>query len=111
MLDNRDNRNLSDVFKELQEMQQTHSTSSPKRTKRMPKTKNISNYQNRTLYKDYDLKLHHIIVGCGILIIGLAVFFPKNTSFTQSYAKEENITEESKVEIEKAIEVGLEALE
>ena len=66
---------------------------------RSPKNKNISNYQNRTLYKDYDLKLHHIIVGCGILIIGLAVFFPKNTSFTQSYAKEENITEISEYEL------------
>lgn len=99
MLDNRDNRNLSDVFKELQEMQQTHSTSSMKHTKKMPKAKNISNYHNRTLYKDYDLKLHHIIIGCGILIIGLAVFFPKNTSFTQSYAKEENITEISEYEL------------
>ena len=49
--------------------------------------------------KNSDLKLSHIIVGCGILIVGLAVFFPKNTSFTQSYAKEETIEEISEYEL------------
>lgn len=99
MLDNRDNRNLSDVFKELQEMQQAQSAGTNKHHKRVPKTKKFSTSHNRTIYKDYDLKLHHVIIGCGILIVGLAVFFPKNTSFTQSYAKEESITEISEYEL------------
>ena len=38
-------------------------------------------------------------MGCGILIVGLAVFFPKNTSFTQSYAKEETLEEISEYEL------------
>ena len=63
-----------------------------------PKIKKNVN-TNRTYYKDNDLKLSHIVVGCIILIIGLAVFFPKNVSFTQSYAKEEEIEEISVYEL------------
>lgn len=101
MLDNHDNRNLSDVFKELQEMQQAQTTSAKKHPK-IPKVKKHFAFrpkQSTSYQKCYDLKLSHIIVGCGILIVGLAVFFPKNTSFTQSYAKEESLEEISEYEL------------
>lgn len=106
MLDNHDNRNLSDVFKELQEMQHAAQTANSNKStnRRIPKAKkNFAfafrmNNINRS-YRNSDLKLSHIIVGCGILIIGLAVFFPKNSSFTQSYAKEENLEEISEYEL------------
>lgn len=101
MLDNHDNRNLSDVFKELQEMQQAQTTSAKKHPK-IPKVKKhfaFRTKQSTSYQKCYDLKLSHIIVGCGILIVGLAVFFPKNTSFTQSYAKEETLEEISEYEL------------
>lgn len=101
MLDNHDNRNLSDVFRELQEMQHTQATNPNKHTKKVPKAKKNFAFHFRTnpSYRNSDLKLSHIIVGCGILIVGLAVFFPKNTSFTQSYAKEETIEEISEYEL------------
>lgn len=101
MLDNHDNRNLSDVFRELQQIQQTQTTNSHRYHKKSHKTKNhfASHFHTSSPYKNYDLKLSHIIVGCGILIVGLAVLFPKNTSFTQSYAKEETIEEISEYEL------------
>ena len=111
MLDNHDNRNLSDVFKELQEIQQTQTANihaTKKYKKRVPfnKFKPKMNFAFRShinrinsSYRNSDLKLSHIIVGCGVLIVGLAVFFPKNTSFTQSYAKEESIEEISEYEL------------
>lgn len=101
MLDNHDNRNLSDVFRELQEMQHTQATNPNKHTKKVPKARKNFAFHFRTnpSYRNSDLKLSHIIVGCGILIVGLAVFFPKNTSFTQSYAKEETIEEISEYEL------------
>lgn len=101
MLDNHNNRNLSDVFKELQQAQQTQSTGSSKRHRNSyTMRKNfVSHFHTNSPYKSYDLKLSHIIVGCSILIVGLAVFFPKNTSFTQSYAKEETIEQISEYEL------------
>lgn len=101
MLDNHDNRNLSDVFRELQEIQQTQNPNLNKPNKRTHKAKKnfAFHFHMNNPYRDPDLKLSHIIVGCGILIVGLAVFFPKNTSFTQSYAKEETIEEISEYEL------------
>ncbi len=101
MLDNHDNRNLSDVFRELQQAQQIQMNHSNKHRKKSCATKNsfVSHFQTNHSYKNYDLKLSHIIVGCSILIVGLAVLFPKNTSFTQSYAKEETIQEISEYEL------------
>ena len=98
MLNNHDNRNLSEVFKELQESRYSQANN---HNKKRHKAKNIfaSHFRTNSYYKNSDLKLSHIIVGCGILIIGLAVFFPKNTSFTQSYAREENIEEVSEYEL------------
>lgn len=98
MLDNHDNRNLSDVFKELQQAQFVNSK---KHNKRIPRAKrNFALHSHTyTSYRDSDLKLSHIIIGCSILIVGLAVLFPKNTSFTQSYAREETIEEISEYEL------------
>ena len=100
-MENQDNRNLSDVFKELQQIQQAQATANKykQRPKIEKKNFNFSFNQNATMYKSYDLKLSHIIVGCSLLIVGLAVCFPKNTSFTQSYAKEEVIEEASEYEL------------
>ena len=97
MFDNHDNRNLSEVFRELQESRYSQASNHNKRHK--AKNKFASHFRTNSYYKNSDLKLSHIIVGCGILIIGLAVFFPKNTSFTQSYAREENMTEVSEYEL------------
>ena len=47
MLDNHDNRNLSDVFKELQEMQQVQTNNSQKTTK-APKAKKQFAFPFRT---------------------------------------------------------------
>lgn len=106
MLDNHDNRNLSDVFKELQEIQQTQTANTSKNKNKFHKFKPRINFAFRSRiprinssYKNSDLKLSHIIIGCGVLIVGLAVFFPKNTSFTQSYAKEETVEKISEYEL------------
>lgn len=103
MLDNHDNRNLSDVFKELQQAQATNMTNVqiPKKRK-LPKKEKKSfafPWKSNVSHHNSDLNLSHIIIGCSVLIIGLAVFFPKNTSFTQSYAKEENLEEISEYEL------------
>lgn len=102
MLDNHDNRNLSDVFRELQEIQHTQATNLNKHTNKKASNtkKNFAfHFRMNTPHSNSDLKLSYIIVGCGILILGLAVFFPKNTSFTQSYAKEDDIEEISEYEL------------
>ena len=104
MLDNHNNRNLSDVFKELQEMQRQAQINSnientTKHDNNNKEKASSSSAKGKAHKKGYDLKLSHILVGCGVLIVGLAVIFPKNTSFTQSYAKEENIKEISEYEL------------
>lgn len=99
MLDNHDNRNLSDVFRELQQAQTTNTNKHNRKKSYVPRKNFTSHFRTSSPYKNYDLKLSHIIVGCGILIVGLAVLFPKNTSFTQSYAREETIEEISEYEL------------
>ncbi len=105
MFDNNDGRNLTDVFKELQQMQHQipQEKSYVPQVQKAPKIKIQNTFNSRpsnpyNQYKNYELKLSHIIIGCSILIIGLAAFFPKNTSFTKSYAKEE-ISEISEYEL------------
>ena len=104
---NHDNRNLSEVFRELQEMQKNPNSQAnnykkyekEQKSKRKKELSSISHAQNirdsfrqERRVKTNDLKLSQIIIGCGILIVGLAVFFPKSASFQESYAKEvENI--------------------
>lgn len=108
MLDNRnsfgnDNRNLSDVFKELQELQHSQTIMQNQHTNSHRKARKSfafsSGTKNNTTYKTADLKLSHIIAGCSLLIVCMAIFFPKNTSFKESYAKEDNIENVSEYEL------------
>ena len=111
MLDDKyKNRNLSEVFKELEAIrndsiaEQTRSKRSNHKASNLNQTNSgqtiswqSSNWgtnidSEATIYgKSKDLKLSHIIVGCSILVVALAVFFPKSTSFNASYAKSENL--------------------
>ena len=117
MLDNKnsfnyDNRNLSDVFKELQEIrnnpqaqqayiEQTRKDKRNKTKVNKIKVKNNSNIfasnfrtKDRTsTVKSNDLKLSHILTGCGILVVSMALFFPKDLAFTESYASTETSTD------------------
>lgn len=102
-----ENRNLSDVFKELQAMQHGGSSEhvNGQASRQENKVNNINetlNYfssnsqKTRTTNKTNDLKLSHIITGCSILVVAMALFFPRDTSFKSSYAKvdtEESISE------------------
>ena len=96
---NNDNRNLSEVFKELKEMQYNNSYSQPQKKKfKFPSFKINFNHstQRNSTYQSTDLKLSHIVTGCSILIVAMAVLFPKNASLKESYAKveePENISE------------------
>ena len=98
---NNDNRNLSEVFKELKEMQYnpSYAQQQNKRAKSHFFKTNFKNnfFSNKNnTYQSTDLKLSHIVTGCSILIVAMAVLFPKNTSFKESYAKveePENISE------------------
>lgn len=92
------NRNLSEVFKELQEMQ--HQSNPGQANTNESKTINFQkasiSSQNQNKGRANDIKLSHIITGCSILVISMALFFPKNVSFKESYAKSdttENISE------------------
>lgn len=99
-----ENRNLSDVFKELQEIKNNSSShkTDTKLSQKMRK-KNFhfsflfSNTQNKS--KTNDLKLSHIITGCSILVVSMALFFPKDISFSESYAKVEPSQEISEYEL------------
>ena len=119
MLDNKnsfnyDNRNLSDVFKELQEIrnnpqaQQAYieQTRKDKRNKTKTKVNKIKVKNNSNIFasnfrtkdrtstvKSNDLKLSHILTGCGILVVSMALFFPKDLAFTESYASTETSTD------------------
>lgn len=90
------NRNLSDVFKELQSMQNTSSDNSYQEYRQtQPLSNNIGfNYgipnTKKVVNRSDDLKLSHIIIGFSILVVSMALFFPKATSFSVSYAKEES---------------------
>lgn len=97
----REERNLIDVFNELQELQHN-----PKARQSYQRKLHKSKFaihsrldSNKTYQKTYDLKLSHIILGCSILIIGMAIFFPKTSAFTESYAKEEKIEAVSEYEL------------
>lgn len=81
---NQDNRNLSDVFKELKDQQNIS-----KKTQKVKKKKLFTfNFHVKNLFKNSDLSLSNIIIGCSFLIIGVAIFIPRGTSFKESYAKE-----------------------
>ena len=119
MLDDKyKNRNLSEVFKELEAIrndsiaEQTRSKRSNHKASNLDQTNSgqtiswqSSNWgtnidSEATIYgKSKDLKLSHIVVGCSILVVALAVFFPKSTSFNASYAKSENFASMSEFEL------------
>ena len=111
---NYDNRNLSDVFKELQairnnpQAQAEYAKQIKKTQKHKPKAKvkptrvknnsNVfaSNFRTKdrtSKQKSNDLKLSHILTGCGILVVSMALFFPKDLVFTESYASTESSQE------------------
>lgn len=100
-MSNHDNRNLSDVFRELQEIQysQNVAKNNKKKSYNANRKSFAFNFRAYNPYNNHDLKLSHIIVGCSVLIVGLAVFFPKNASFNQSYAKEEHMSASSEYEL------------
>lgn len=84
------NRNLSDVFKELQEMQHNPNAGQPYNINETQNNTNVytPNFKNKnSTRKTSDLKLSHIITGCSILVVGMAILFPKDSSFKTSYAK------------------------
>lgn len=89
-------RNLSEVFKELQSIQSTSSSdnSFEEIRKQEPTNNNFgfnfnTSNNNNSKSKHEDLKLPHIIIGCSILVVSMGLFFPKSTSFKNSYAREE----------------------
>lgn len=97
------NRNLSDVFKELQAMQHSNNDQSFQQINN-PSVNTNYNFINSTQNVQYkkktnDLKLSHIVIGCSIIVISMALFFPKNTSFNSSYARLDSSDEISEYEI------------
>ncbi len=95
-----DERNLSDVFRELQQMQYAGANANKQSKPSKPhKTKNHSKIKKSKTYKSTDLKLSHIIIGCTLVIVAMAIIFPKSTSFKTSYAKEDSIEEASEYEL------------
>jgi len=102
---NKENRNLSEVFKELQAIKNGEKSIEPPVYSGNQKTSNLKNQfnfgknKNINSNKNSDLKLSHIISGCAILIIGMAIFFPKSIFFNESYAREENMDSDSEYEI------------
>lgn len=112
---NHENRNLSDVFKELQEIKNNPKAQQAyiEKTKKSKRNKTRTNINNKpkvkkasnvfasnshtkdipTFTKSNDLKLSHILTGCGILVVSMALFFPKDLAFTESYASTETSSE------------------
>lgn len=106
---NYDNRNLSDVFRELQEIKNNPQAQQAyvKHTKKTKKTKvKVNNFNSNKKQKSSnsfafnfhtkdkkiktnDLTLSNILTGCGILVVSMALFFPKDLAFAQSYASTE----------------------
>lgn len=119
MLDNKnsfnnENRNLSDVFKELQAMQnrpnawQEYDKQAKKAMKKQSKKKNkelkkasafASKNRSQRKVESNDLKLSQIIIGCSIFVVSMALFFPKDLSFSESYAKSDSSTEVANYEL------------
>lgn len=98
------NRNLSEVFKELQSIQSNSNSEHPYEDLKTSQSNNNfgfnSNAKNTNLKsKHEDLKLSHIIIGCSILVVSMGLFFPKSTSFRNSYAREEVSTETLEYEL------------
>ena len=105
---NYQNRNLSEVFKELQEIKNNPSTQQAyseqvNQSKNSTAKNNFNNFSSvsytQNKHHNNDLKLSHIITGCSILVVSMALFFPKDISFKESYAKVENLDNVSEYEL------------
>lgn len=102
---NPDNRNLIDVFKELQDMQHTPPAPVHEYSNETPKVKNQKNFavnaNSNNSYKNSNLKLSHIVIGCSsLLILAVILFFQNILSSKASYASSEtSITESSEYEL------------
>lgn len=105
-----ENRNLSDVFKELQEIKNNPNAQQAyaeqvKQSKKSKAKKNfnisafIPHTQHQPKRKTTDLKLSHIVTGCSILVVSMALFFPKDMSFKESYAKVDPLDNISEYEL------------
>lgn len=112
-----ESRNLSEVFKELEQArnesirQQISSKHTRKKQKKNAFSEQAVSFQTNAWWTSNtpqtiihtnntnDLKLSHIILGCSILIVSLAILFPKSTSFSESYAKSDASTELSNFEL------------
>lgn len=67
-----------------------------KKQKKTHKAKSQTKTNTVNTYQSTDLKLSHIITGCTVVLISIALVFPKNISSSISYAKTstpENISE------------------
>ncbi|MEI3357251.1 MAG: G5 domain-containing protein [Clostridia bacterium] len=110
------NRNLSEVFKELQEIQrnpeiresyakQAQEFEKQKKKDKKQKLKeksavnNMSGFGSTKKIKSNDLKLSHIVTGCSILVVSMALFFPKDVSFMTSYAKTDDLQDTTQYEL------------
>lgn len=90
---NHGNRNLSDVFRELQNMQNNPN---------IGQSQNNINQQihiKRSVHNPKDINLSHLIIGCSILVLSMAIFFPKDSSFNASYAKTDTDNTSSEYEL------------
>lgn len=96
-----DNRNLSEVFQELKAMQNPNYNGQANTINSKP-AKKVTGSSSRTkeqISNPNDLKISHIVIGSSILILGMAMIFPKNLSYKTSYANEEIITNASEYEL------------
>ena len=96
---NYDNRNLSEVFKELQEIRNNESNKKSSSSNKSKKVKKQFSFHFNNMNKNSDLNLSNIVVGCSLLLLGIAILFPKSLMLNESYAKEENYEEVSEYEL------------
>ena len=96
-----DNRNLSEVFQELKAMQNPNYNGQVVDLSQKPAKKSTgsSSRTKEQVNIPNDLKVSHIVIGSSILILGIAMLFPKNLSYKESYANEETITNVSEYEL------------
>lgn len=95
MLDDRnsvtpDRRNLSEVFRELQEIQRNpqKQIEYQKAYEKANKTKSRINTDVHQI-SGKGIKLSNLIIASIVILLVIIAVFPKNTSFVESYAKEE----------------------
>lgn len=95
MLDDRnsvtpDRRNLSEVFRELQEIQR-NPQKQIEYQKAYEKANKTKSRINTDVYRisGKGIKLSNLIIASIVILLVIIAVFPKNTSFVESYAKEE----------------------